>query len=227
MQYTVDFVAIGRDRAYTGGMSFRDRQAAGAALYRPLAGYASAPTLVVVGLVRGGVPVAAELARRLGAPLDALVVRKLGVPWAPEVAFGALGPGGVCVLNNDIAAGLPVDSINRVVRRETAELASRERRYRAGLPPLDLRGRIALLVDDGLATGASARAAVAVARRLGAERVVVAAPVGSPQAVDELRLVADDVVCPVQPDDFTAVSRWYDDFTQVDDAAVVELLVGG
>jgi putative phosphoribosyl transferase len=208
-------------------MSYRDRPAAGAALADALDEYADQPDVVVLGLVRGGVPVAAEVAHRLRVPLDALVVRKLGVPWAREVAFGALGPGGVHVLNEDIATRLPADAVAEVMRREAGELARRERRYRAGRPPLALDGKVALLVDDGLATGASARAAVAVARRLGARRVVVAVPVGSPQAVDQLDKVADVVVCPVQPYDFDAVSRWYDDFGQVTDRQVVRLLAAG
>ena len=151
-------------------MSYRDRRAAGAALAEHLAGYAGRDDVVVLGLVRGGVPVAAEVARRLGAPLDVLVVRKLGVPWAPEVAFGALGPGGVRVLNEEIAARLPRPAVAGVVRHEAGELARRERRYRARRPAIELDGKVALLVDDGLATGASARAAVAVARELGASR---------------------------------------------------------
>jgi predicted phosphoribosyltransferase len=205
-------------------MSYLDRRAAGATLADALAKYGQRSDVVVLGLVRGGVPVAAEVARRLGAPLDALVVRKLGVPWAPEVAFGALGPGDVIVRNEDIAHRLPESSITAVVRRESGELARRERRYRSGRPPLDLTDRVALLVDDGLATGATARAAVEVARRLGAAHVVVAVPVGSPIAIDQLRQVADDVVCPVQPPHFDAVSRWYDDFGQVSDAEVSALL---
>jgi len=146
------------------------------------------------------------------------------VPWAPEVAFGALGPGDVIVRNEEIAHRLPESSIMAVVRRESGELARRERRYRSGRPPLDLTDRVALLVDDGLATGATARAAVEVARRLGAAHVVVAVPVGSPIAIDQLRQVADDVVCPVQPPHFDAVSRWYDDFGQVSDAEVSAIL---
>jgi putative phosphoribosyl transferase len=205
-------------------VSFRDRRAGGAALSEALAGYAGQPDVVVLGLVRGGVPVAAEVARRLDAPLDALVVRKLGVPWAPEVAFGALGPENVCVLNDEIAARLPAHLIAHVLRRETSVLQRRGLRYRAGRPPLDLDGRVVLLIDDGLATGASSRAAVAVARRLGARQVVVAVPVGAPQAVEELDRVADEVVCLVQPPHFDAVSRWYDDFGQVTDEEVVALL---
>jgi putative phosphoribosyl transferase len=205
-------------------MTYRDRRAAGAVLAEALAEYAGQPDVVVLGLVRGGVPVAAEIAERLRAPLDALVVRKLGVPWAPEVAFGAMGPSGVRVLNDEIAARLPADAVTGVLRREAMEMGRRERRYRADRPPLELTDRVALLVDDGLATGASARAAVAVARRLGARRIIVAVPVGAPQAVDQLSKVADEVICPLQPRDFDAVSRWYDDFGQVSDAEVVSLL---
>jgi predicted phosphoribosyltransferase len=205
-------------------MSYRDRREAGAVLAESLEEYAEQPDVLVLGMVRGGVPVAAEVARRLDAPLDALVVRKLGVPWAPEVAFGAVGPQGVCVLNEDIAARLSERAVTAVLQREAMELARREVRYRTGRPPLALDGQVVLLVDDGLATGASARAAVAAARRLGARRVVVAVPVGSPLAVGQLQEIADEVVCPVQPRDFDAVSRWYDEFEQVSDAEVVTLL---
>jgi predicted phosphoribosyltransferase len=205
-------------------VSFRDRAAGGTVLAGALAKYAGRPDVVVVGLVRGGVPVAAVIARHLEVALDALVVRKLGVPWAPEIAFGALGVEDVCVLNEDLAVQLRTDEIIDVLRREIAELDRCEQRYRLGRPPLALDGRIAILVDDGLATGASARAAVAVARRLGARWVVVAVPVGSPLAVEQLLRVADEVICPVQPPDFDAVSRWYDEFDQLSDAEVVSLL---
>ena len=205
-------------------MSYRDRRAAGAALAEHLDRFAGRPDVVVLGLVRGGVPVAAEVAGRLGAPLDVLVVRKLGVPWAPEVAFGALGPGGVRVLNDEIAVRLPRLAVNAVVRHESAELARRERRYRSQRPPLTLRGRVAILVDDGLATGATARAGVAVARALGAREVVVAVPVAAADAVAQLATEADEVVCPWQPAHFGAVSRFYDDFGQVSDAQVSALL---
>jgi predicted phosphoribosyltransferase len=205
-------------------MTYADRIAAGAALAAHLAPYANRPDVVVLGLVRGGVPVAAEVARRLAVPLDVLVVRKLGVPWAPEVAFGAVGPGDVRVLNPDIASRLTVEEVGAVVRHESVELARRERRYRADRPPLALTGRVALVVDDGLATGATARAAVAVARQLGASEVVVAVPVGSIEAVTQLSTLADRVVCPTMPDDFGAVSRFYDDFGQISDAEVIALL---
>lgn len=205
---------------------YRDRTAAGTTLAHRLARYASAPAVVVLGLVRGGVPVAAAVAERLGAPLDVLVVRKLGVPWAPEVAFGALGPGGVRVLNADIAARLDDAQITEVAKHEAEELRRREARYRAGRPPLALKGRTAIVVDDGLATGATARAAVAVARKLGASRVVVAAPVGAAEAYGKLSQLADEVVCPLTPSGFGSVGRYYEDFHQVTDDEVVQLLAG-
>jgi predicted phosphoribosyltransferase len=206
---------------------YRDRADAGAALADQMAALAGRPDNTVLGLVRGGVPVAATVADRLGAPLDVLVVRKLGLPQAPEVAFGALGPGGVQVLNPDLAERLPPERIAEVVRRETAELERRERLYRRGRPPLSLDGRTAVIVDDGLATGATARAAAAVARRLGARRVVVAVPVGSSDAYAALVAEADEVVCPQRPDDFGAVSRYYDDFHEVSDEEVTATLSGG
>jgi putative phosphoribosyl transferase len=205
-------------------MSYRDRRAAGAALARHLAGYAGRPDVVVLGLVRGGVPVAAEVARQLRVPLDALVVRKLGVPWAPEVAFGALGPGNLLVLNEEISARLAPQEVSAVVRHEAAELARRERRYRIGRPALRLDGRTVLIVDDGLATGATAKAAIGAARQLGAIHVVLAVPVGAAESVDHLRREADEVVCPLTPAHFGAVSRFYDDFGQVADAEVVSAL---
>jgi putative phosphoribosyl transferase len=205
-------------------MSYTDRRAAGAVLAERLANAGIADPAIVLGLVRGGVPVAAEIAHRLELPLDVLVVRKLGVPWAPEVAFGALGPRGVQVLNEDISSRLTAEEIAAVVRHESAELARRERRFRAGRPELDLTDQTALIVDDGLATGATARAAVEVARELNAARIVLAVPVGSVEAVTQLSELADEVVCPLAPPDFGAVSRFYDNFTQVSDAEVVFLL---
>lgn len=207
-------------------MNYSDRRHAGEVLAERLTGYAGRPGAVVLGLVRGGVPVAAAIADRLGLPLDALVVRKLGVPWAPEVAFGAVGPRDVRVLNDDIAARLSATAMAAVVRHETAELARRERRYRAGRPKLRLTDRVVILVDDGLATGATARAAITVAGKLGAARVVLAVPVGATDAVTALSKLADEVVCPEMPDDFAAVSRFYDDFAQVSDGRVVALLRG-
>jgi len=182
---------------------------------------------IVLGLVRGGVPVAAEVAARLGLPLDVLVVRKLGVPWAPEVAFGALGPGGVRVANPEVASHLREPEMAAVARREAAELARRELMYRRGRPALRLAGRTAIVVDDGLATGATARVAVAVARRLGAARVVLAVPVAAQDSIAVLRREADVVVCPLVPAQFGAVSQFYADFRQVGDAVVIRLMAAG
>lgn len=205
-------------------MGYRNRVEAGAVLAELLAGYAGRPDAVALGLVRGGVPVAAEVARRLRIPLDVLVVRKLGVPWAPEVAFGALGPGGVRVLNEEISNRLDPEEIDMVLRHEAAELTRRDRLFRLGRGPLNLAGRVAIIIDDGLATGATAGAAVAVARSLSAAGVVLAAPVGADAAVDRLSELADEVVCPLVESDFGAVSRYYDDFRQLADAEVTRLL---
>ena len=204
--------------------SFRDRTAAGVALADELSRYARRPDVVVLGLVRGGVPVAATVAGRLAVALDVLVIRKLGVPWAPEVAFGALGPGGVTVRNDDVAARLEQADVDRVLEREQAELVRREARYRAGRPPLTLRGNVSVLVDDGLATGATARAAVAVARAHDAAEVVLAVPVGSGRALSALTPLVDDLVCPLRPEAFGAVSQFYDDFHQVTDGEVAAAL---
>lgn len=193
-------------------------------LARHLVAYAGRGDTVVLGLVRGGMPVAARVAAALRAPLDVLVVRKLGVPWAPEVAFGALGSGGVVVHNDEVEARLSPADIGEVVDAEGEELARREALYRGGHAPLSLDGRVAIIVDDGLATGATARAAAAVARRLGAARVVVAVPVGAADSVETLRAEADEVVCPLAPDRFGAVSRFYDSFPQTTDDEVVALL---
>jgi predicted phosphoribosyltransferase len=205
-------------------MTFRDRSQAGEALAKLLVGYAGRPDVTVLGLVRGGVPVASVVAGRLGLALDALVVRKLGVPWTPEVAFGAVGPGGALVLNPDIADRLPRGAAAKVQRRESVELRRREGRYRPGRPPVTLTGRIAILVDDGIATGATARVAVAVARGLGATQVVVATPVGAADALARLEAEADEVVCAWSPEVFQSVSRFYRDFTEVSDEQVAALL---
>ncbi|MFG1949631.1 phosphoribosyltransferase [Micromonospora sp. NPDC048830] len=203
---------------------YRNRDEAGRILADRLAGLTGQRDVTVLGLVRGGVPVAQVVAERLGTPLDVLVVRKLGVPWASEVAFGALGPNGVRVLNEMVAARLTPEDIAEVQRREQAELERRERLYRAGRPPLELTGRTAVIVDDGLATGATARAAVAVSRQLGARRVVVAVPVGSQQAFEMLSAEADEVICDQRPVDFGAVSQYYEDFREVSDDEVTEAL---
>ncbi|MFG1738246.1 phosphoribosyltransferase [Micromonospora chalcea] len=204
--------------------TYRDRAEAGRALAERLTDLAGRPDVIVLGLVRGGVPVAQVIAERLGAPLDVLVVRKLGVPWAPEVAYGALGPGGVQVLNEMVAGRISENDRAQVRRREQAELERREQRYRGGRPPLDLTGRTAVVVDDGLATGATARAAVQVARHLGAARVLVAVPVGSEQAYEMLASEADTVVSCQLPPDFAAVGGYYEDFHEVSDDEVTQAL---
>ena len=208
-------------------MTYANRWQAGEVLAKYLRAYAGRDDVVVLGLVRGGVPVAARVAAVLGVSLDVLVVRKLGVPWAPEVAFGALGAGGVVVHNPDVESRLTPEDVATVATREAAELERREGVYRGGRPPLTLDGKIAIVVDDGLATGATARAAVGVARRLGAARVVVAAPVGAPDSVELLRREADELVCPLVPPSFGAVSRFYRSFAQVRDDEVVAALAGG
>jgi putative phosphoribosyl transferase len=205
-------------------VSYADRTEAGGQLATHLSRYADRADVTVLGLVRGGVPVAARVAQLLRAPLDALVICKLGVPWAPEVAFGALGPGGVLVHNPDVTAHLSEAEIAAVTAAAAAELVRREHRYRPGRPPLQLAGRVSIIVDDGLATGASARAGVAVARHVHAATVVVAVPVGAASSVDRLRSEADEVVCPLIPVPFGAVSRFYASFRQVSDAEVLAYL---
>jgi putative phosphoribosyl transferase len=203
---------------------YADRRQAGDELATHLATYAGRGDVVVLGLVRGGVPVAARVAAALAAPLDILVVRKLGVPWAREVAFGAVGPDGVVVHNPEVESHLSATEMKEVVAAETGEVARREELYRRGRPALALTGRVAIVVDDGLATGATARAAAAVARHLGAATVVVAVPVGARDSVERLRAEADEVVCPLVPDRFGAVSRFYASFPQTTDDEVAALL---
>ena len=207
-------------------MTYANREEAGDLLAAQLAKYAGREDVIVLGLVRGGVPVAARVAAALRAPLDVLVVRKLGVPWSPEVAFGALGPGGVTVHNPEVESYLSNADVARVIQNEGDELVRREARYRSGRAPLTLTGSVAIIVDDGIATGATARAAVAVARHLGAARVVLAVPVGSIEAVGLLARAADEVVCLLTPPGFGAVSRYYESFRQVTDDEVVRLLAG-
>jgi putative phosphoribosyl transferase len=181
-----------------------------------------------MGMARGGVPVAAEVARILDCPLDVLVVRKLGHPGQPELGLGALGEDGVRVVNESLVARLAVsaDAIEEVARREQAELDRRVRLYRGDRPPVVVTDRPVIVVDDGLATGFTARAAVEVVRRRRASSVVVAVPVGSPEAVATLRLVADHVVCLETTDRFFGISQWYEDFHQVADDEVARLLKG-
>jgi putative phosphoribosyl transferase len=179
-----------------------------------------------LALPRGGVPVAYEVARRLGAPMDVFVVRKLGMPGYPELAMGAIASGGVRVMNDDVLTLYrpTASAIEAVTREERGELERRERAYRDGRPLAPVKGRVATLVDDGLATGSSMRAAVLAVRRLHPARVVVAVPVGAREACDTLREIADDVVCLSMPKPFSSVGMWYVDFSQTTDQEVRQLL---
>ena len=205
---------------------FRNRTDAGCQLAEKLATYADRPDVLVLALPRGGVPVGSEVARALGAPLDAFLVRKLGVPGYEELAMGAVATGGVRVLNDEIVRGLGIVEhvIDVAVAREMEELARREQLYRGGSPPPDVAGRTVILVDDGLATGATMRAAVAALRRQHPARIVVAVPTASPDTREALKAEADDVVCATTPEPFFAVGHWYEDFRQTTDDEVRDLL---
>jgi putative phosphoribosyl transferase len=206
---------------------FLDRADAGRRLAEAVRSVpAGTETTLVLGLPRGGVPVAAEVARALGSSLDVVVVRKLGVPFQPELAMGAIGEDGVRVENPEVlrACGLGSSDLDVAEHRERPELQRRAQAYRAGRPRIDLRGRDALVVDDGIATGSTVRAACKVVRALGARRVTIATPVASPRAAVELSSMADDVVVVATPEPFRAVGEWYDDFTQTTDDEVVRLL---
>jgi putative phosphoribosyl transferase len=205
---------------------FRNRADAGRRLAAALRKYAGAPDVVVLALPRGGVPVAYEVARALGAPLDVFLVRKLGVPGQPELAMGAIATGGTRVLNHGVVAGLgiPEEVVDAVAAREAQELARREREYRGGRPAPDVRGRTVILVDDGLATGATMRAAAAALRQHEPARIVVAVPAAAAETCEEMSREVDEVVCAATPEPFMAVGLWYDDFSQTSDAEVRELL---
>jgi predicted phosphoribosyltransferase len=204
----------------------RDRAEAGRLLAERLRSYAGRDDVVVLGLPRGGVPVAFEIARALGAPLDVFVVRKLGVPGHEELAMGAIATGGTRVLNKSVveSLGLPTEWIEAIDSRERRELDRRDRAYRGDRPAPDLRGRTVILVDDGLATGSTMWAAVHAVRMDDPARVVVAVPVSDPDVCEELRSEADEVVCLMTPRPLQAVGVWYDDFSQTSDEEVRELL---
>jgi len=205
---------------------FADRRAAGRELAAHLTKFAGREDVIVLGLPRGGIPVAHEVAAALQAPLDALVVRKLGVPRREELAFGAIASGGVRVLNDDVVsqARLDATTVERITAAELLELDRRERLYRGDRPAVDVRGRTALVVDDGLATGATMRAAVQALRELGAGAVVVAVPIAAWQTCEELARRAATVVCARTPDPFVAVGLWYRDFSPTTDDEVRDLL---
>jgi len=207
-------------------MVFRDRADAGRALAQRLAQYAHRPDVLVLALPRGGVPVGYEVARALNVPLDVFLVRKLGVPGQEELAMGAIATGGVRILNEEVVRALqiPEDAIESVAESQWRELERCERAYRDDRPLPEVRGRTILLIDDGLATGSTMRAAIAALRQQQPARIVVAVPVASAATAEELSQEVDEVVCVQTPEPFYAVGSWYKDFSQTSDAEVHELL---
>jgi putative phosphoribosyl transferase len=208
----------------TQGLRWRlhDRHEAGAVLAARLAEYAGRPDGLVLALPRGGVPVGEVIAEELRLPLDVFLVRKLGVPNQPEFAFGAIASGGIRVLNREViaAVGLTRDQVEQISEEEQRELERRARVYRDDAPDPLVKGRTVILVDDGVATGSTMYAAVMSLRQLQPERIVVAVPVGAPEALALLNQVADEVVCPIAADPFDAVGSWYEEFPQVSDEEV-------
>ena len=207
-------------------MLFRDRSDAGRRLAVRLQGYANRPDVIVLALPRGGVPVGYEVARELGAPLDVFLVRKLGFPGQEELAMGAIASGGVRVLNTNLLRRfhLPDYTVEAIATRELAELERRERAYRGSTASPAVRGNVVILVDDGLATGSTMRAAAAALRRMDPARIVVAVPVGAESSCEEFGGIVDEVVCAETPEPFRAVGQWYDDFSQTTDDEVRALL---
>lgn len=204
---------------------FSNRTDAGQALADLLSAYNERDDAIVLGLPRGGVPVAFEIAKALQLPLDVMVVRKLRAPGQPELAIGAIASGGISILNEDIAPLLcDTVQLRAELQHQSQELLHRESLYRNGRLPLDIKRRTVILVDDGAATGASMRAAIRAVRKQGATRVVVAVPVASSDAVRHMREEADEVVCVLEPDLFLSVAEWYRDFEQTDDSEVAALI---
>jgi putative phosphoribosyl transferase len=205
---------------------FRDRAEAGRYLAQRLSGYADRDDVIVLALPRGGVPVGYEVAKALGAPLDVFVVRKIGVPGHEELAMGAIATGGLLVLDRGVVRtlGISQEQIERVVAAELHELDRREAAYRDGREPPQLEGKTVILVDDGLATGSTMRAAALAVRQANPAKIVVAVPVAAPETCDEFRDVVDEIVCGLTPRPFRAVGLWYDDFSQTTDEEVRELL---
>jgi putative phosphoribosyl transferase len=205
---------------------YRDRRDAGRQLATRLTAYADRPETIVLALPRGGVPVGYEVAKALHAPLEVFVVRKLGMPGQEELAIGAIASGGVQVLNEDVIRlhRLPASIVEKIAERERLELERRERLYRADRPFPNLNNRIVILVDDGLATGATMRAAVVAVRQQHPARIVVAVPVAAPQVCAEFHLLVDEIICLHTPEAFYGVGLWYEDFSQTSDQEVYDLL---
>ena len=205
---------------------FFDRTEAGQFLAETLSTYANRDDVVVLALPRGGVPVAAKVAKNLNAPLDVFVVRKLGLPGHPELAMGAIASGGVRVFNGEVVNALRISDevIDAVSAEELIELQRREKAYRAGLPPLDVEGKTVIVVDDGVATGSTMLAAVSALRQLNAARIVVAAPVIASSTYSDMQRAADEVAAVMMPEHFYAVGQWYEDFFQTSDQEVRDLL---
>jgi putative phosphoribosyl transferase len=205
---------------------FQNRTEAGQKLATKLTPYFAQPDVLVLAMPRGGVPVGCEIARALHAPVDVFVVRKLGVPWDPELAMGAVATGGVRVLDHDIIGSLaiPHEEVAKVAAREELELERRERAYRGGRVPLPIAGKKVILVDDGIATGSTVRAGIAALRKLQPARIVIAVPVAPHATCTILRKLADEVVCAVEAEEFFAIGEWYEDFTQLSDHEVQNLL---
>jgi putative phosphoribosyl transferase len=207
-------------------LPFENRIQAGRLLGQALAGYAKRQDVIILALPRGGVPVGFEVAQIINAPLDIMLVRKLGTPGQEELAMGAIASGGVCVLNDDIVAALDItqEEIEAAATRERKELERRERAYRGDQPPPPIENHCVILIDDGLATGASMLAAVAGLKQRKPAAIVVAVPVAPPDTVERLQEEADDVVCLATPEPFSAVGRWYREFTQTSDDEVKSIL---
>ena len=206
--------------------AFRDRRAAGRCLAQDLRGYAGRSDVLILALPRGGVPVAYEIAHALKAPLDVMIVRKLGVPGQEELAMGAIASGGIRVLHHPViqVVGVSDTVIDRLTHEEQQELLRREQAYRGRRPPLSIEDRVVVLVDDGLATGSTMRAAIAAVRQRRPARTIVAVPVSSPETCEALRVEADEVHCTIAPSLFFGVGQWYEDFAQTTDEEVRQLL---
>ena len=201
---------------------FRDRIDAGRQLAARLGHYSGKPNTLVLALPRGGVPIGYEVAHALNAPLDVFIVRKLGVPWQEEMAMGAIAQGDILVLNEELIRTMRISQawVDRVTEREGRELNRRMKEYRGDLPPPDVRGKTVILVDDGLATGTTMRAAMLALRKMGPEKIVMAVPLGAADICKEFRSEAEEVICLSTPEPFVAVGAWYSDFGQVTDREV-------